>query len=588
MPKIFSKKKSSSLNDSDPQHDDSMTIISSASMGGSSVSDRIMGRMKINLGSSFGSVDSGGGKRRSLSRSQSTGRRRFNSSAPNFDDPFGLDDNSTVTSGGTGGGKSKRGSLLSRSQSARRFRSSDKSLSGGKKGGGVTSVGVPSMENMDSSESMALKGQSMGRRRSSRSVASGGGSNRRLGSSNRSLSNKSLGSSDINTVEYTLAQLRAMKEDELQRVMLKAGVSQDNINKTIQDASKKEVKDMAKDLVALFVNSGYVKLVAKSTTSASVGSPSNTTTTIPLATPAKDSYKDEDRMARKTKLDKIAELKTANSLMKRENKSLKKTVKKLLGQLTDAVKEKSELQSKLDETAAAAAKEEADGGEADTEDMAVSSALDMEANETLRKSSLSAIDETNTKYDTKSSQGSSSQQDDEGIIPAYIVPHNNTTTSSSRRTSDLDESIDDSFRSENQTTTASSKQSISSDKSASNTITYLKRKLKKLKSSSENTEFRLKAEIDILTKEVDGLQRELGLTLNSLDSSKKRASILKVELRTASSKVNDLTREAEARDQLIDTFSGILLQKVGLESSTAANGKTADVTTEEEEKDSEV
>ena len=572
MPKIFSKKKSG-LNDNDPQHDDSMTIISSASMGGSSVSDRIMGRMKINLGSSFGSVDSGGGgKRRSLTRSQSTGRRRFNSSAPNLDDPFGLDDNSTVTSGGTRGGKSKRGSLLSRSQSARRFRSSDKSSSS-KKGGGVSSVGVPSMEDMDSSESMALKGQSMGRRRSSRSVTSGGGSNRRLGGSNRSLG------SDINTVEYTLTQLRAMNEDELQRVMLKAGVSQEDINKTIQDASNKEGKDVEKGLVALFVNSGYVKLVAKPTTSSPVDSPSNTTTTIPLTSPAKDSSKDGDKMARKTKLDKIAELKTANSLMKRENKSLKKTVKKLLGQLTDAVKEKSELQSKLDEAAAAAAKEEAESGEADTENKAISLSLDMETNDTLRKSSLSAIDEANTKYDTKSSQGSSSQQEDEGgALPAYIVPHN-TTTSSSRRTSDLDESIDDSFRSENQTTTASSKQSISSD--ASNTITYLKRKLKKLKSSSENTEFRLKAEIDILTKEVDGLQRELGLTLKSLDSSKKRASNLKVELRTAS-KVNDLTREAEARDKLIDTFSGILLQKV--ESLTAIGA--GDVTAEDE-KDSE-
>ena len=51
--------------------------------------------------------------------------------------------------------------------------------------------------------------------------------------------------------------------------------------------------------------------------------------------------------------------------------------------------------------------------------------------------------------------------------------------------------------------------------------------------------------------------------------------------------MNDLTREAEARDQLIDTFSGILLQKVGLESSTVtANG--ADNVTAEEEKDSEV
>jgi len=588
MPKIFSKsKKKNGLND-DPQHDDSMTIISSASMGGSSVSDRIMGRMKINLSSSFASNDSGGGgKRRSLSRSQSTGRRRFNSSAPNLDDPFGLDDTSTV-SGGTGGGKSKRGSLLSRSQSARRFRSSDKSSSS-KKGGGVSSVGVPSMEDMDSSESMALKGQSMGRRRSSRSVASGAGSNRRLGGSNRSLSNRSLGSSDINTVEYTLAQLRAMNEDELQRVMINTGVSQEDINNTIQGASNGS-KDITKELVALFVNSGYVKLVAKPTTSSPVDSPSNTTTTIPQAVVSEQRSqgapaKDEDKMARKTKLDKIAELKTANSLMKRENKSLKKTVKKLLGQLTDAVKEKSELQSKLDEAAAAAAaaKEEVDDGEADTENKAISSALDKEANEPLRKSSLSAIDETNTKYDTKSSQGSSSEQDDGGIVPAYIVPHN-TTTSSSRRTSDLDESIDDSLRSENQTTTASSKQSISSDKSASNTITYLKRKLKKLKSSSENTEFRLKAEIDILTKEVDGLQRELGLTLESLDSSKKRASNLKVELRTASSKVNDLTREAEARDQLIDTFSGILLQKVGLESLTAAE----EAAEEEKDSDSEV
>jgi len=582
MPKIFSKKKSG-LNDNDPQHEDSMTIISSASMGGSSVSDRIMGRMKINLGSSFASNDSGGGKRRSLSRSQSTGRRRFNSSAPNLDDPFGLDDTSTV-SGGTGGGKSKRGSLLKRSQSARRFRSSDKSLNS-KKGGGVSSVGVPSMEDMDSSESMALKGQSMGRRRSSRSVTSGGGSNRRLGGSNRSL-----GSSDINTVEYTLTQLRAMNEDELKKVMLKAGVSQEDINKTIQGASKKEGKDIEKGLVTLFVNSGYVKLVAKPTTSVD-SPPSNTATsstnfgssserTLDMKPPAKDTSKDEDKMARKTKLDKIAELKTANSLMKRENKSLKKTVKKLLGQLTDAVKEKGELQSKLDETvaAAAAAKEEVESGEADTENKAVSSASDMEANESLRKSSLSAIDETNTKYDTKSSQGSSSEQDDGGIVPAYIVPHN-TTTSSSRRTSDLDESIDDSLRSENQTTTASSKQSISSD--ASNTITYLKRKLKKLKSSSENTEFRLKAEIDILTKEVDGLQRELGLTLKSLDSSKKRVSNLKVELRTASSRGKDLTREAEARDQLIDTFSGILLQKVGIESLIASNG-TDDVTAEEE------
>ena len=46
--------------------------------------------------------------------------------------------------------------------------------------------------------------------------------------------------------------------------------------------------------------------------------------------------------------------------------------------------------------------------------------------------------------------------------------------------------------------------------------------------------------------------------------------------------MNDLTREAEARDKLIDTFSGILLQKV--ESLTAIGA--GDVTAEDE-KDSE-
>ena len=78
------------------------------------------------------------------------------------------------------------------------------------------------------------------------------------------------------------------------------------------------------------------------------------------------------------------------------------------------------------------------------------------------------------------------------------------------------------------------------------------------------------AEIDILNKEVEGLQRELGNTLESLDGTKKRAretresvSSLKHELRNASTKVKELTAEAEARDKLIETFTKILLQKIG-------------------------
>jgi len=87
-----------------------------------------------------------------------------------------------------------------------------------------------------------------------------------------------------------------------------------------------------------------------------------------------------------------------------------------------------------------------------------------------------------------------------------------------------------------------------------------------------NNSWHDQAEIDILSKEVDGLQRELALSLESLDTNKKRvrvsretASNLKHELRSASTKVKELTAEAEARDRLIETFSKILLQKVGLE-----------------------
>lgn len=42
-------------------------------------------------------------------------------------------------------------------------------------------------------------------------------------------------------------------------------------------------------------------------------------------------------------------------------------------------------------------------------------------------------------------------------------------------------------------------------------------------------------------------------------------SNLKRELRNTTTKVKNLTAEAEARDKLIETFTKILLQKVGLE-----------------------
>ena len=68
-----------------------------------------------------------------------------------------------------------------------------------------------------------------------------------------------------------------------------------------------------------------------------------------------------------------------------------------------------------------------------------------------------------------------------------------------------------------------------------------------------------------------GLQRELGHTLRSLDEAKKRAresressNCHRRELRDATLRLKEATAEAEARDRLIETFKGLLLQRVGL------------------------
>jgi hypothetical protein len=77
--------------------------------------------------------------------------------------------------------------------------------------------------------------------------------------------------------------------------------------------------------------------------------------------------------------------------------------------------------------------------------------------------------------------------------------------------------------------------------------------------------------MDILTNEVKGLQRELGLALRSLDDAKEReiesresSHGLRRELRDVKARLKESAAEAEARDRLIETFKGILLQKVGL------------------------
>ena len=350
MPKLFRKKGTTTSgggNDSDDRLDD-MTIASSFSMGGSSVSDRIMGRMKINLGSSFGgssrdigasintsssrsigSVGSAGGsssRRRSRSKSSSSrfgSRRRLSSSAPSKDD-ISLGD--SCGSGGRSKSARSRRSLL-RSQSARKYRPSEQPSSGG-----VSSVGVPSMEDMDSSEAMALKGQSMGRRRRS--------SNTRRLSSNKSLggsSNTQL-SSETTIVEYSLTELRSMNENELEAAMKKAGVPNEDITKTLNDVV--ELDRRKNVLVALFVNSGRVKLTTNNNATTVIplkeGRPTIASTVSDRANSIKKEGLDDASSAgstkgeeaksttKKTKLDKIAELKTENKIISKENQALKK------------------------------------------------------------------------------------------------------------------------------------------------------------------------------------------------------------------------------------------------------------------------
>lgn len=591
MPKLFRKKGTTTSgggNDSDDRLDD-MTIASSFSMGGSSVSDRIMGRMKINLGSSFGgssrdigasintsssrsigSVGSAGGsssRRRSRSKSSSSrfgSRRRLSSSAPSKDD-ISLGD--SCGSGGRSKSARSRRSLL-RSQSARKYRPSEPSSSVG-----VSSVGVPSMEDMDSSEAMALKGQSMGRRRRS--------SNTRRLSSNKSLggsSNTQL-SSETTIVEYSLTELRSMNEHELEAAMKKAGVPNEDITKTLNDVV--ELDRRKNVLVALFVNSGRVKLTTNNNATTVIplkeGRPTIASTVSDRANSIKKEGLDDASSAgstkgeeaksttKKTKLDKIAELKTENKIISKENQALKKTTKKLLGQLTDAIKEKGELQRQIHVTEKSKKKEMGDSIIDDNDDTAGDDGVPISS---LDKS-LQSIDEKedgeieskNTKEkDTKSSLPPDvTDEQEDGDTPPSAV-NLTTNKSPSRRTSDY--------------TLGDESSAIGSEKSASNTIIYLKRKLKKAKAAHEDTEFRLQAEIDILTKEVNGLQRELGLSLESCDSAKKRSSNVKHELKAATRKVTELEAEAEARDKLIETFSNILLQKIdSMGNGTAEEGK---------------
>lgn len=75
----------------------------------------------------------------------------------------------------------------------------------------------------------------------------------------------------------------------------------------------------------------------------------------------------------------------------------------------------------------------------------------------------------------------------------------------------------------------------------------------------------------MLTREVEGLQKQLAYSLKSIEKneqstkeSREATSKLKRRLNHASSTISKLKNEAEARDKLIESFTKILLQKIGM------------------------
>jgi len=465
--------------------DDDMTIGSATS-----VSDRIMGRMKRNLSSFGGSSNRNVTSAGSVSSAKSSGR-------------FGREKQS-YRSGGDWESVESAGSRTSlrsmRSRSASRFMNSSSNNS---------SVGVTTMEEMDSNESMTLKGISMGRRRAPSAPIHRVGESRVIDE----------------PVEMSLAELRSLSESELEQSMRKAGVPSEDIARTKDAAMQPGIDAGTADdkrrgsLVALFINSGHVRLVQtdrRSTLSSiktnSARSVAETTATstdcISASMGASDSTLLESKSkSRKSKLDKISELQGEKSSLKIENKALKKTMKKLLLQLSESAKEKEALEKKIESNPTA--KRESDTVE-----------------ESAKDSFHSVDHDVSVVTDTDS----------------MVVRRKDSSVS--QRSQDV--SVKD--------------------------INILKKKMKRQQQEHESLAFRLKAEIDILTKEVDGLQRELGLALESLDDAEKRvvesrevASKLKSKIRNMTSKLNDLTEEADARDKLIETFTKLLLEKNGVE-----------------------
>ena len=464
--------------------DDDMTIASAFSMGGSSVSDRIIGRMKKNL-SSFGgssssrnlssssgaSVNSTGGRMGFGSSRRSQSSRSFAGLSSLRNNHGNNNDNARAP---------KRSSSVSRMRKA--AIADPSSVVFGGMGG-----------HMDMREQSMLMGAK--RRHPSappaRPLASI--SNEMLIPYNDQHSTNT--DPDIEPMEYSLKELRSMTESQLEQTMLQAGVPHEDIAKSLDEAIAMDASidtvaaDQKKNLlVALFVHSGHVKLVRGTkdhrqrrsmnsviTTDSDITDRRSTFTSsksdmsLGMSTMSMNvndsasvvsgkSTTSSKQQSRKSKLEKILELQTANSQVKRENKSLKKTVKKLLGQLLE-IEEKDALAKKKEEEEGSrkSTMNSASGG-----DDAQSSKEPYALDKSERSSNLPPlIPET----DSVNDNGDNDANND-----------NNTAaekTNRSRRSSDF--SMDG-----------------SRIESTNKSISILKRKIKKDRAQFQNTEFRLK------------------------------------------------------------------------------------------------
>jgi hypothetical protein len=662
---------------------DDLTVGSFRSLGEKSVSDRIMGRMKMNLSSLLppsllgGGFGGGGG---------GFGDNDNGSSLGNCSECDDLDDGASAPARGVRRRRPGRGASVG----AR--------AGGGVVGGGAVAGGASSTRSAGSATrgSTGEEGRRTNRR-PRRWDDGGGGASPAV-------------DDDAPPVEYSLDELRSMTEDELRVVMRYAGVSSGEggvVTPPNDDDAGGEGAGSSSDvrrrnsLVKIFVESGRVKLVPRggttATASASASAPASerrpggatakgrrmrTTPKKEAATappPSSSSRTSEDvgeddggegspmrrasssaspaatnvvaggnqkkqrpsmnasensLMARMSKLEKIAELKTENASVKTENKSLKKTVKKLLGQLTDAIAEKNELlllpsrQPQEQEQRQQQHQPEQQQQQQQQQQQPMTSSVDGipsthgDDAHIKTQTPLSPIEELrgDSKIEGDASRisrdGEKGGEDDVVVVVAaaavcpFPIPSPDDDVDTSARSGSISSRLSEVLVS----VESSEKLTSSSSSSSKENITLLMQKLKKEKQAHENTEFRLKvrslrvrriagshvvspyrdprliallffdrpsslapaatnkkAELDILTNEVKGLQRELGLALRSLDDAKERAResresthCLRRELRDAKASLKESSAEAEARDRLIETFKGILLQKVGL------------------------